>query len=205
MNNGFVLVLLSDMLNELGENETQKILSEFSCPKNKDVENFLKKKAIMFSKQGVSQTHLVYFADDTQKRLVGYFTLAIKNLDVNLTGRKLSSTLRKRLHRFTTYDKANKVNRMSTLLIGQLGKNFYNGNNEYISGDELLSLACEKVREVQMIAGGKFVYVECEDKECLKNFYFDNGFVFFCKRTLDKDEKDDLSGEYLLQLIKYLR
>lgn len=193
------------MLNELGENETQKILSEFSCPKNKDVENFLKKKAIMFSKQGVSQTHLVFYVDDTQKHLVGYFALAIKNLDINLTGRKLSSALSKRLHRFATYDKTNKVNRMSALLIGQLGKNFYNGNNKYISGDELLNLACEKVREVQMIAGGKFVYVECEDKECLKNFYFNNGFVLFCKRALDRDEKDDMSGEYLLQLIKYLR
>lgn len=204
MKNGYVLVLLSDMLDELGEKETERFLSEFSCPKNKDVETFLKKKAIMFTKQGVAQTHLVFYVENDKKYFVGYFALAIKNLDIDLTGRKLSANLRGRLHRFATYDKTNKVNRMSCLLIGQLGKNFRNGNNRLISGDELLDLACEKVREVQKIAGGRFVYVECEDKECLKNFYFDNGFVFFYKRNLDRDERDDLSGDYLLQMIKYL-
>lgn len=204
MKNGYVLVLLSDMLDELGEKETERFLSEFSCPKNKDVETFLKKKAIMFTKQGVAQTHLVFYVENDKKYFVGYFALAIKNLDIELTGRKLSANLRGRLHRFATYDKTNKVNRMSCLLIGQLGKNFRNGNNRLISGDELLDLACEKVREVQKIAGGRFVYVECEDKECLKNFYFDNGFVFFYKRNLDRDERDDLSGDYLLQMIKYL-
>ena len=47
MNDGYALVLLSDMLDELGEDATKSILSEFSCPKNKDVETFLKKKAIV--------------------------------------------------------------------------------------------------------------------------------------------------------------
>ena len=93
---------------------------------------------------------------------------------------------------------------MSAVLIGQLGKNFSNNDNDLITGDKLLEFACQKVKEVQMIAGGKFVYLECEDKQCLKDFYSKNGFINFGKRWLDRDEKDELSGDYLIEMIKYL-
>ena len=55
-----------------------------------------------------------------------------------------------------------------------------------------------------MILGGKVVYVECEDVAYLKDFYMSNGFVIFGKRRLDKDEKTDISGQYLIQLLKYI-
>ena len=57
---------------------------------------------------------------------------------------------------------------------------------------------------VQAVLGGKFVYLECEDKDALLNFYGDNGFVIFGKRDLDRDERDRQSGQYLVQLLKYL-
>ena len=94
---------------------------------------------------------------------------------------------------------------MSAPLIAQLGKNFSNSYNILITGDELLKLACDTVREGQKAFGGKFVYLECEDKTKLTEFYGDNGFVNFNNRPLDKDEKDDLSGEYLVQMIKFLK
>lgn len=86
-------------------------------------------------------------------------------------------------------------------LIGQLGKNYYNEYNKLISGDVLLKMACDKIREAQEILGGRFVYLECEDKDKLKEFYEDNGFVCFGKRNLEKDERDKNSGEYLLQMM----
>ncbi len=205
MNNGYALVLLSDMLEELGEERTKSILSEFSCPKNRDVETFLKKKAIMCTRQGVAQTHLVFYVEGNQRLLVGYFALAIKDFFIEFSGRNLTYKMRRRLHRFAIYDKQAKVNRISTILIGQLGKNFANENNKLISGNDLLAMACDKVREVQRIAGGKFVYLECEDVKSLKYFYERNGFTNFGKRMLDKDELDDFSGEYLVQMIKYLK
>ncbi len=205
MNNSYALVLLSDMLEELGEEKTKDILSEFSCDKNKDVETFLKKKAILFTKQGVAQTHLVFYIEEGKKYFVGYFALAIKNFDIEFSRKQLNSKFSRRLHRFAIYDKKSKVNRMSTVLIGQLGKNYSNDNNKLILGDELLELACDKVREVQRIAGGKFVYLECEDKKCLVDFYERNGFTNFGKRPLDKDEIDDFTGKYLIQMIKYLK
>ncbi|MCU5941466.1 N-acetyltransferase, partial [Clostridioides difficile] len=53
--------------------------------------------------------------------------------------------------------------------------------------------------------GGKIVYLECEDKPKLIEFYKDNGFVDFGKRSLDKDETDSLDGGYLVQMLKYLK
>lgn len=73
-----------------------------------------------------------------------------------------------------------------------------------ITGDELLKLACDKIKSIQDEIGGKVTYLECEDKPKLIEFYESNGFVNFGKRELDKDEKDDLSGQYLIQMLKYL-
>lgn len=56
---GYGLVNLKDMIQELGEGRTKEILSEFSCPLNKDVEFFLHCKAIEFARQGIAQTQLV--------------------------------------------------------------------------------------------------------------------------------------------------
>ena len=42
---------------------------------------------------------------------------------------------------------------MSTPLIAQLGKNYQHGYNTLITGDELLKLACDKVKEIQLSLG----------------------------------------------------
>lgn len=66
-------------------------------------------------------------------------------------------------------------------------------------------LAIEKVSEMQMIVGGKTVYLECEDKERLLEFYSRNGFVNFGQRQLENDEIGEMQGEYLIQMLKYLK
>ena len=109
----------------------------------------------------------------------------------------------KRLKKFGTYDEEFKCCEIPAPLIAQLSKNFSNGYNELISGEELLNLALSEVKKLQAIGGGKVVYVECEDKPRLKEFYHDNGFKEFGKRNLDSDERDKLSGQYLIQLLKY--
>ncbi|MBR3552956.1 MAG: N-acetyltransferase [Clostridia bacterium] len=204
MQDRFFVVNLYDVIEELGEDKARAILSEFSCSKNSDVDTFLKKKAIMFSNQGTARTHLVYADRDGQKVLVGYYALAAKTLSIQMSGNKrLSQGLQRRLKKFMKYDERSGMHMMSALLIGQLGKNFANHADELITGDELLQIALKSVREVQKIAGGKVVYLECEDKPVLKNLYSNNGFVYFDKRMLDKDE-GGLSGEYLLQYLKYM-
>ena len=189
-------------MEESGEDAAKGILSSFSCPLNPDVENFLKYKAIEFAKQGLSQTHLVFASYRDEIVLVGYFTLANKQLAVSK--KKISKTQAKRVGKFGPYDPQTKSYYIAAPLIAQLGKNFTNAYNKLISGDELLTIACEKVSIVQMAIGGRYVYVECEDIPHLTDFYSRNGFVDFDTRELDADETD-LKGEYLVQMIRYLR
>lgn len=89
-------------------------------------------------------------------------------------------------------------------MLGQIGKNFNNNYNKLISGDILLKLACNKIKEAQDILGGRFIFLECEDKDKLREFYEENGFVCFGKRNLEKDERDKNAGEYLLQMLSDL-
>jgi len=50
---GYKVIKLKNIYNNLGEVETKKILKEFKCELNKDVEYFLHEKAIEFSKQDI--------------------------------------------------------------------------------------------------------------------------------------------------------
>ena len=199
---GYKVVNLQIFIDEMGEEFVKSYLSDFSCPLNSDVENFLRYKAIEFSKQSLSQTHLVMASHKKEMVLVGYFTLANKNISVSTKG--LSSTNRRKITKFAVYYPQIQKYVLTAPLIAQLGKNYKNNYNKLISGDELLAIACEKVKSIQLDLGGRYVYLECEDKPKLIDFYRDNGFYEFDKRELDREETD-LSGDYLVQMIKYLK
>lgn len=199
---GYKILNLKMMVEELGEERVKSLLSSFSCPLNEDVEKFLRQKAIEFAKQGFSQTHIVYASYKGRPEIAGYFTLANKYITVS--SEKVSSTLRKRINKFAVFDPKIRAYCLSAPLIAQLGKNYTNGLNRLITGDELLKLACEKVSKIQFDLGGKFAYLECEDKPQLIEFYASNGFCEFDRRTLDKDETG-ITGDYLVQMLKYIR
>lgn len=199
---GYTLINLRGMIKELGEDKTKTILSKFDCPKNKDVDDFLKSKSIEFSKQGLAITYLVFASYKKENVLAGYFTLSTKVIAIYKTS--LSNTLRKRIAKFAQYDNDLKRYSLSANLIGQLSKNFYSDYNRLISGDELLKFACDKVKAIQGEIGGRIVYLECEDEPKLIDFYSTNGFVEFGKRKLDKDELGLMQGKYLIQMLKYL-
>ena len=190
---GIKIVNLGSLIENVGEERAKAILSNFSCPLNADV--------ILFAKQGLAATHLVFKKYKKEPVLVGYFSLASKYITVSKN--KVTSTTARRIAKFAAYNQYSNVYSLSAPLIAQLGKNFTNGYNELITGDELLALAIEKVQRVQMDVGGRISYVECEDKPALIDFYSRNGFREFDKRTLDKDETD-LQGEYLVQLLRYI-
>ena len=76
---------------KLGESRLLQVLSGFSCPRNPDVERFLKKSSIEFTKKNQSVTYLIF--DINSMVLVGYFTLALKPLTVK--GETVSNTVRK--------------------------------------------------------------------------------------------------------------
>lgn len=79
-----------------------------------------------------------------------------------------------------------------------------NGDVEYFLRHKAIEFSKQRLAQTQLILGGKFVYLECEDKPQLLRFYRDNGFVDFGHRDLEKDERDRQSGNYLVQLLKYM-
>lgn len=64
----------------IGEKDLNDLLSDFSCPKNPQVEYFLHHNAIEFAKKGQSITYLVF--DNENTNLVGYFSLTIKQISI---------------------------------------------------------------------------------------------------------------------------
>lgn len=202
--NNLIEINLTELVARKGEDKVKNLLSTFSCPLNNDVEHFIKYTAIEFSKQGISSTYLVFAKTNNGSSLVGYYTLANKIFFASADGLP-SKTWRRRFEKFGYYDSMAHHYCLSAPLIGQLGKNYTSGFNKYISGDELLELAIEKIKVMQYIVGGKIVYLECEPKPSLISFYTRNGFTNFGKRYLDSDEILPFEKEqYLIQMLKYI-
>lgn len=121
----FVCVNIRDFLNPeetggIGEDDLEKILSDFSSPKNSDVESFLKKNAIEFTKKNQSVTYLVFFLEDMC--LVGYFSITMKSVTVNAEG--MSNSVKRKLSRLSNLDQSTGSYIVAAYLIAQLGRNY---------------------------------------------------------------------------------
>ena len=163
---------------KLGESRLLQVLSGFSCPKNPDVERFLQKSSIEFTKKNQSVTYLVF--DVSSMELVGYFTIALKPLTVR--GETVSNTVKKKLMRVSELDEQSQTYTMSAYLIAQLGKNFKNGAEKKITGEELLELAWDIVEKMQYMGGGMVTFLEAENSERLLSFYQANRCQTFATR-----------------------
>ena len=182
---------------EAGEPALVELLSGFSSPKNKDVERFLKKSAIEFTKKNQSVTYLVVSAEDV--RLLGYFTLALKPLTVR--GVTVSNTMKRKLLRISELDEKSDTYTMSAYLIAQLGKHFSESGGTEITGAELLKLTWDKIKEIQYLGGGVVTFLEAENEEKLLSFYRDNRFSQFDTRQTASDTDESLELVQLLRLL----
>ena len=182
---------------KLGEDRLIQQISEFSCPKNPDVEHFLKKNAVEFTKKSQSVTYLVFSL--SSMKLVGYFTIALKPLTVR--GETVSNTVKRKLLRISELDERSDTYTMSAYLIAQLGKNYTDGRDKEITGKELVELAWRVVEEIQYMGGGMVTFLEAENEEKLLTFYRNNRFSQFDTRqtTSIADEPHEL-----VQLLRLL-
>lgn len=150
---------------------------------NKEVEIFLKHKAVRFEKQDISRTTLIIKGEE----LVGYFAIANKAFFIDaLTWNSLSKTQRKKYIPDNIRDAAERVAPQS-LLLGQIGKNFV--SEAQISGQDLLRLAEEELYRIYQYGGGRYFWLECLNKDVLIEFYSSNGY-----------EKFSESGDYCLMI-----
>ena len=186
------------MIEEYGEEECQKILSSFQCPLNKDVEEFIHKKAIPFAEQHIAMTFLVFSKQNNQTLLIGYYTLT--NKIVSIPKKVLSRAMQKRIKKFSQCDEKEDCYMIPIPLIAQLGKNYANPKEFHVAGYHLLKIACDKVRQAQRIIGGKMTYIECLSDIHLYQFYTSNEFYEFGQRENQSPEK-----RKLIQMLKYFK
>ena len=123
INDKFFYINIRDYLalgsdNKAGEPMFARVLSGFSCPKNPDVEHFLKNSAIEFTKKSQSVTYLVFSLSSME--LVGYFTIALKPLTAR--GETVGNTVKRKLLRISELDEKSDTYTISAYLIAQLGK-----------------------------------------------------------------------------------
>ncbi len=183
--NAYTTVNILDMINVIGEDRVNQILSDFSCPKNEEIENFIKKNAIDFAKRKMSITHLVM---DENGKLAAIFALTHKA--VKIKDEILSSTLRKKIKRYAQLDEDTNSYMVSAFLIAQFGKNYEEREGEPVNGNSLMDDAMDILAAVQHDVGGGVVYLECEDKPQLLSFYQNdnNFFRVFGERYSEVDQ-----------------
>lgn len=200
----FICFNIRDYLNPeesggIGENDLKKILSDFSSPKNADVESFLKKNAVEFTKKNQSVTYLFFSLEDMC--LVGYFSITMKPVTVNVAG--MSNSVKRKLSRLSHFDQNTDSYTVSSYLIAQLGRNYSEEVKYPITGKMLMNFAIDTLHEIQRQLGGLMVYLECEEKEPLLKFYQEqNGFRLFGERVIEEDKIGE--GHKLLQLLNFL-
>lgn len=183
---------------EDGEDMLRQVFSTFSCEKNADVERFLLQQSINFTKKNQSVTYIVITPE--QGQIVGYFTITIKPITVNADN--FSNTIKKKIARVSEQNLENRNYSLSAYLIAQLGKNYQDGANFAITGEQLLGLAIEKIKELQYMAGGMVVFLEAENEEKLLHFYeTQNGFKRFDTKEVKSHTED---AHTLIQLLKVL-
>lgn len=193
---------LKDFIAEFKEEYVMSYLNEFDCVYNEDINYFLKEKAIEFAKRKFASTYLVFSKKNDEMLLLGYYAIANKTIVIKRS-QIHSKNILKKINHFSIYNEELRANIMPLILIGQLGKNYKIPKNDAISGNDLMALCLEKVKTLQDMSSGKFVYVECENNRSLIEFYKKHGFVPFDKRELDKEEKNIFGDKHLIQLIKY--
>ena len=182
--------------NDLKDDFKEFIESYFTCPKNEDVIKYLKEKAIDDEKHHKSRTYFVY--NDT--KLVGFFTITIKVLDIS----KLEKKEKKKL--LYKGKGPNNINYIPVYLIGQIAKNDKYKNE--ITGKELLLIVLDKIKEVNKVIGVKIIMLDSVSKKNGRGkivvFYKQNGFKEYSKVIKDIHKKEKTIVKYLLPMFTTL-
>lgn len=168
---------LGEIIGTNEESDLTEAINAFIC-KDKDVEDFLKRKAIDFEKRDKSRTYLIFdkaeFMSGTMS-ILAYFTLSLKSLEFR------DNVSKGKIKDIDGFSK--EVRGVAIALVGQFGKdeNVAKG----VSGKALLDHCMEKIYQVKVLIGGRYVLIECHDIEKVVEFYRNNGFE---RLQLDKSD-----------------
>lgn len=168
----------------------QEVISNFSCKKDIDIENFLKEKSIKYENLSKSRTYFII--DEEMLKLTGkfniiaYFSISIKVLEIP---NDFSRNKIRKLDGISYQIHKKRISEVPAFLIGQLAKNdLY---SESITGKQIIDFAVSRIYEAYKVVGGRVILVEAVDNDKIIDFYKENGF-----EIIRKDE------DKLIQLIR---
>ena len=164
--NEYKVFNILDMVEAIGETNLKELLSDFCCPKNEEIQQFVRVNAYEFARKKLSVTYLVVNEDNY---IAAIFTLAHKAIEIG--DASLSNSKRKKISRYAVLDSETSSYTVSAFLIAQFGKNYALSAEKRLSGNELMDLTFEVLEKVQHEIGGGVVFIECEDKPKLVDFY----------------------------------
>ena len=175
-------VNILDLIESVGVDGAREIITDFECSLNTEIETFLDRNSIDFAKRKMSIT---YFVLDDNGQFIAYFTLTHK--PVFVPRELLSGSSIRKIERHARLDEETKAYSVSAFLIAQFGKN-QKYKAEY-SGNELMDQAIDILKNVQRQVGGGVLFLECEDKRELLEFYQNdhNHFMVYGERYSDAD------------------
>lgn len=137
-----------------------------------------------YAKRKMSITYLLL---DEYSRVLAIF--AITHKAVQILGTNLSSTLQKKIQRYAQKNEKTDEYALSAFLIGQFGKNYQHKDAPVPDGGKMMEAVLTILKHVQREIGGGVVYLECEEKPELLNFYQNekNRFRKFGERLSEKE------------------
>ncbi|WP_294428369.1 hypothetical protein [uncultured Treponema sp.] len=174
INNTYNIQRLDEILSYSDGEQFFNLLADSFSSLNADVEFFLKNKAVQSTKLRTSVTYIISKdISDSEIDFAGYFTLASKILRIPQAG--LSNSEKKTLKLYSHFDETNDTYNCPAILLAQFGRNF-NPNSQSITGQDLMEITLTQVRFIQSLIGGRTVFLECENKTKLIDFYQTHNF-----------------------------
>lgn len=135
----------------------------------------MRHKAYDFERVGLSRTYLIYAQNKNNPPVMcGMYSLSPSTIELD---KNLTSAMKRKLFG-TTYPIGKNI---KTCLIGQLSKNYTNNNDKLITGEILLELAFDRIRENNVFLPSTVIHIDCKNVPQLRRFYEKYGFTYFHK------------------------
>ena len=167
MINNLELISLQGQMKKSNPELLDKQIREFCCVKDPDVESFLKEKAIIFERSGISRTYFYVTNNGPLSDIVAFFSVAItatdfKNIEKRHRSKILGATPYRDFH-----------DHFGGLLVAQLARcDKY--TSEDINGSELITAAEKTIEQGRVFLGGRVLYLDC--KKPLVSLYEQNSY-----------------------------
>lgn len=168
----YIVVPLGDIIDKKYNNEKiENAFKNFSCQREKDLETFLKHKAVTYQRIDFGKTYLCVDKarlDNDEFVIMAFFTIAQRAINIG------NMSLSKRKKILGEYPGRDDLQTVSAFLIGQLGRSDDYSSDD-LSGEQLLKECYSAISKAAKIVGGKLLILECRE-HMYEKFYEKHGF-----------------------------